>query len=131
MKTSSSLKVNYRQWEQVFQPRMEGGLHSHAGMICDDADFITFLHNEEHFSIPANPGPYPATVDPDNVVMQAHQEAEDKVQVIEFDTYLGVAQSLHLKIGNKVDPEWLETMKSSTLSFTHKTPKEMINLLLC
>ena len=34
-----------------------------------------------------------------------------------------------MKIANTVEPEWLEAIKSLTLDFMHKTPKEMLNHL--
>jgi hypothetical protein len=42
-------------------------------------------------------------MDPTDVIMQSCQETELKIHVIEFETYLRVAQSLHLKITNAID----------------------------
>ena len=107
----------------------EGGLHGHISMIGDKTEYVSFSHNAEQFIVQTNPGPYPTTGDPTNVVMRARQVAEHKVEVIEFKTYLGVAQSLHLKVADAVKPEWLKTIKSPTLGFMHKTPKEMLDHL--
>ena len=53
-----------------------GSLHGHVGMIYNKTEFVTFLHNAEGFIIPSNPGPYPTTVDPTDVVVRARQVAE-------------------------------------------------------
>jgi hypothetical protein len=117
MKISPSLKEIYQLWQQVasIPTTNVGGLHSYVGMICNNADNISFSHNTESFSIPTNPGTYLTTVDPTNAIVRAHQEAKNKMKVIEFETYLWVARSLHLKIANTVDPEWLETIKNLPL----------------
>ena len=62
--------------------------------------------------------------------MRARQVAEHRQEVIEFETYLGLAQTLHNKIEQAVDPEWLEAIKSPTFGFTHLTPKQMLEHLL-
>ena len=54
---------------------------------------------------------------------------EHRQEIIEFETYLGVAQVLRKKIEQAVDKEWLEAIKSPTLGFTHLTPKAMLDHL--
>ena len=49
--------------------------------------------------------------------------------MIEFKTYLGVAQTLRNKIKSAVDPKWLDSIRSPTLAFTHLSPKQMLDHL--
>ena len=79
-----------------------GGFRGRVGRLCEGFDYSSFLHNAKSFTISTNPGPHPTT--PTNANMRAQQEAEHKVHVIEFGTYFGVAQSMHLKIANPIDP---------------------------
>jgi hypothetical protein len=39
---------------------------------------------------------------------------------------LGLLNPYVLKNANAIDPEWLKAIKSPTLGFTHKTPKEIL-----
>ncbi|KAL7474243.1 hypothetical protein ACHAWX_000022, partial [Stephanocyclus meneghinianus] len=49
--------------------------------------------------------------------------------MIEFETDLGVAQTLHNKIESTVDAEWLESIHSPTLAFMHLSSKQMMDHL--
>eukprot|EP01082_Thalassiosira_pseudonana_P004637 g4040.t1 g4040 contig15:204992-206117(-) len=66
-----------------------GGQHGHVGMIIDDAEYILFSHNAARFVTPTNPGPYPATVDPDAAIqilayLRAHGGDLDHLDVTEL-----------------------------------------------
>jgi hypothetical protein len=58
------------------------------------------------------------TVNTNNPVVRGLQIAEHKQEVIKFKTYLGVAQMLHNKIEQAIDPKWLEVIRSPCL-FSH------------
>lgn len=47
----------------------------------------------------------------------------------EFDTYLGVANALRKKVREAIDPEWLESIRHTSMGFSHPTSKQMINHL--
>ena len=70
-----------------------GGQHGHAGMIFPKAEYITFLHNAKRFVVLTNPGPYPANVNPNAIILE-RQVAEHKAQQAEFETYQGVMNFL-------------------------------------
>ena len=57
-----------------------GGLHKHVGMITVDAFYCTFLYGGDPFTIPMNPGPYPAMVNPDAAVCE-QQVVKHKAEV--------------------------------------------------
>eukprot|EP00804_Cyclotella_cryptica_P023556 CCRYP_018914-RA/>CCRYP_018914-RA protein AED:0.41 eAED:0.42 QI:0/0/0/1/0/0/2/0/281 len=88
-----------------------GGSHGHMGMLIEDAEYRTFSANGEPFTIPTNPG-------------------QHKLEVKEFETYLGVANGLWKKIREAIDPEWLESIRHTSMGFAHLTPKQMIDHLL-
>ena len=52
------------------------GEHGHVGMVVEDAEYITFSRSGASFQVPTNPGPYPASVDPDKIICE-RQIAED------------------------------------------------------
>ena len=105
-----------------------GGSHGHIGMLLEDAEYTAFSTGGTPFTVPTNPGPYPATVDPDAVIRE-RQIAEHKYEIKEFETYLGVENALRNKIIKAIDGEWLEGIRHSTVGFTHKTPFEMLEHL--
>ncbi len=47
-----------------------GREHGHVGMVVNEAEYVTFSKNGTKFLVPANPGPYPTTVDPDKVIQE-------------------------------------------------------------
>eukprot|EP00804_Cyclotella_cryptica_P011218 CCRYP_007736-RA/>CCRYP_007736-RA protein AED:0.38 eAED:0.38 QI:0/-1/0/1/-1/1/1/0/375 len=106
-----------------------GGSHGHMGMLIKDAEYPTFSTNGEPFTIPTNPGAYPLNPDNDAIIRE-RQVAEHKLEVKEFETYLGVANGLRKKIREAVDPEWLESIRHTSMGFAHLTPKQMIDHLL-
>ena len=105
-----------------------GGQHRHDGMIIPDMQYITFLHNAEHFILPTNPGPYPTVVDPDPVICE-RQVAKHKAEYKEFETCLGCEHTTHQKIVGAVDPKWLEALHDSILRFMHVSPMQMLEHL--
>jgi hypothetical protein len=64
MKMLPNLKVILAMAEEHSSNKWRN-LHGQLGMICEEAEYITFSHNVKCFTIPANPGPYLTTVDPD------------------------------------------------------------------
>ena len=105
-----------------------GGQHGHVGMIIDEAEYILFSHNAARFVTPTNPGPYPATVDPDAAIRE-RQVAEHKAEKAEFETYLGVENFLRKAIIKVVDPEWIAELESESMGFNHRSPKEILAYL--
>jgi len=47
-----------------------GREHGHVGMVVKDAKYITFSRSGASFQVPTNPGPYPASVDPDKIICE-------------------------------------------------------------
>ena len=105
------------------------GLHGHVEMLLDDAKYQAFLNGGAVFRAPTNPAAYPTTVDQNNAVVRAWQVAKHKQQMIEFETYLCISQTLWNKIEQAIDLELLEAIWSPTLAFTTLTQKEMIKHL--
>ena len=105
-----------------------GGSHGHMGMLIEDAEYRTFSTNGDPFTIPTNPGAYP--LNPSNdAITRERQIAEHKMEVKEFETYLGVANALRKKIREAIDPEWLESIRHTSMGFSHLTPMQMIEHL--
>ncbi|KAL7480082.1 hypothetical protein ACHAW6_005786 [Cyclotella cf. meneghiniana] len=105
------------------------GSHDHVGMLLNEAEYVAFLTGGACFITPMNPGLYPTVVNLNDPVERAQQVVEHKQEMIKFKTYLGAAQSLHNKIESTIDPEWLESIHSPTLAFTHLSPKQMLDCL--
>jgi hypothetical protein len=70
-----------------------GGSHGHIGMIIDDAEYRTFSTGGAPFNVPTNPGPYPATVDPDPAIRE-RQVAEVKPKKTSLRLTLGSSMQL-------------------------------------
>ncbi len=51
-----------------------GREHGYVGMVIEEAEYITFSRAGTQFLIPTNPGPYPATVDTDNLFVNAKSQ---------------------------------------------------------
>jgi hypothetical protein len=105
-----------------------GGEHGHAGMVVEEAEYITFSRNAERFMVPTNPGPYPTSVDSDKIIRE-RQIAEHKVEVIEYETYLGVENHLRRMIVKSLDHEWLAEVESKTMGFNHLSAKALMTHL--
>ena len=105
-----------------------GGSHGHIGMLINDTEYRTFSTRGEPFVIPTNPGAYP--LNPSNdAIKRERQVAEHKMEVKEFEIYLGVTNGLRKKIREAVNPEWLESIRHVTMGFSHLTPMQMIDHL--
>jgi hypothetical protein len=65
-----------------------------------------------------------------DAIIRERQVAEHKLEVKEFETYLGVANGLRKKIREAIDPEWLKSIRHTSMGFAHLTPKQMIDHLL-
>ena len=63
--------------------------------------------------VPTNPGPYPSTVDPDPVIHE-RQIAEHKVEIVEYETYLGIENYLRRMIVKSVGHKWIAEVESKT-----------------
>lgn len=105
-----------------------GGDHGHIGMILDDTEYTSFSTGATSFVTPRNPGPFPTTVST-NEVDRLRQLAEHKQLIIEYETYQGCLQATRTKIIQAIDPEWLASLRSERLGFTHRTPIELLTHL--
>jgi hypothetical protein len=105
-----------------------GGEHGHVGMVVNEAEYITFSKNGTKFLVPTNLGPYPTTVDPDNVIRE-RQIAEHKAECIEYKTYLGIENYLCRMIVKSINHKWLAKIKSETMGFNHLSPKALLSHL--
>jgi hypothetical protein len=98
------------------------------GMLINDAEYRTFSTNGDPFTVLMNPGAYPMNPSNDAIIRE-RQIAEHKMEIKEFETYLGVANALCKKIWDAVDPEWLESIRHTSMGFVHLTPMQMIDHL--
>ena len=105
-----------------------GGEHGHVGMVVEQAEYVTFSRGGAPFVVPTNPGPYPATVDPDPVIRE-RQIAEHKAEIVEYETYLGVENYLRRMIVKSVDHEWIAEVESETMGFNHLSPLQLLTHL--
>ena len=105
-----------------------GGEHGHIGMVVKDAKYITFSRSGASFQVPTNPGPYPASVDPDKIIRE-RQIAEHKAEIVEYKTYLGVENFLRRMIVKLLDHKWLAEVESETIGFNHLSPKALLSHL--
>ncbi len=97
-------------------------------MIIPDAQYTLFSHNAEPFQVITNPGPYPATVDPD-ILIRERQIAEHKAEIAEFQTYQGVENFLCKAIVKAIDPEWLAEIEDENVGFNHLSPRQLLDHL--
>ncbi len=105
-----------------------GGEHGHVGMVIKEAEYITFSRAGTQFLIPTNPGPYPATIDTDKLVLEC-QIAEHKAECIKYETYLGVENNLRRMIVKSINHEWLAEVESKTMGFNHLSSKALLTHL--
>ncbi|KAL7489366.1 LOW QUALITY PROTEIN: hypothetical protein ACHAW6_016078 [Cyclotella cf. meneghiniana] len=96
-------------------------------MLLNDAEYIAFLTGGAQFITPTNPGPYLTVVDLNNPVVRAQQVAEHKQELIEFETDLGVTQTLCNKIESAVDPELVHPLPDFGIHALE--PEEMLDHL--
>jgi len=108
--------------------RNGGGEHGHVGTVIDEAEYITFSNGGAKFVVPANPGPYPATVDTDKAIRE-RQIAEHTAECNEYETYLGIKNYLRRMIVKSIDHAWLSEVESETMGFNHLSPKGLITHL--
>lgn len=106
-----------------------GGNHGHVGMVVEESEYITFSNGNVTFDAPSNPGAYPTTVDENNAAKREEQVAKHKEQKEVFLTHEAVAHAIRTTIVNCVDEEWLAELRSETMGFNHRTPKEMLEHL--
>jgi len=105
-----------------------GGEHGHVGMVVKDAKYINFSRSGASFQVPTNPGPYPASIDPDKIICE-RQIAEHKAEIIENETYLGLENYLRRMIVKSLDHKWLAEVESETMGFNHLSPKALLSHL--
>ncbi|KAL7482959.1 hypothetical protein ACHAW6_008609 [Cyclotella cf. meneghiniana] len=105
-----------------------GGQNRHVGLIIDDAEYITFSHNGEHFINLVNPWPYLAVVD-NNVAIRELQIAEHKAEYNEYLTCKAVKDFLRKAIVKSVDEEWITELVSETMGYQQRYPRELIQHL--
>ena len=106
-----------------------GGHHGHIGMLFEESEYIVFSNGNSQFTMPVNPGAYPATVNKNNAVIHEWQIAEHKASIAEFEMYLGVESFLRKKIVESVEPAWLTALKIKMIGFNTCTPKQLIDHL--
>ena len=97
-------------------------------MVVDEAEYITFSRNGIKFLVPTNPGPYPKTVNLDNIIHE-RQLAEHKAECEAYETYLGVENYLRRMIVKSINHEWLAEIESETMGLNHLSPKALLTHL--
>eukprot|EP00804_Cyclotella_cryptica_P025977 CCRYP_002794-RA/>CCRYP_002794-RA protein AED:0.40 eAED:0.40 QI:0/0/0/1/0/0.5/2/0/349 len=127
-KDLSKLKLELSEGLASIPTLNGGGHHGHIGLIIPNAEYTTFSNGNAPYNIVNNPGPYPATVDPDPLVRE-RQIAEHKAEVKEYETQLGVASWAWKAIVGAVDKEWLPEIRNPHVGFNHKSPLELLTHL--
>eukprot|EP00804_Cyclotella_cryptica_P022255 CCRYP_017925-RA/>CCRYP_017925-RA protein AED:0.39 eAED:0.39 QI:0/-1/0/1/-1/1/1/0/386 len=105
-----------------------GGAHGHIGMIIPDTEYVLFSTGGAQFLEPTNPGPYPTAVDPDAAIRE-RQVAEHKAELQEFEMYCAVKIALRNELVKCIDEEWIKELKSETMGYNHRSPREMLDYL--
>ena len=96
--------------------------------VVEYAEYITFFRSGASFQVPTNPGPYPASVDQDNIIRKC-QIAEHKAEIVKYETYLGFENYLHRMIVKSLDHKWLAEVESKMMGFNHLSPKALLSHL--
>ena len=107
---------------------LDGGNHGHGGLIVEATKYLTMAG--EAFTIPPNPGIYPATFAAGALAgTRAQAEAEHKEKVAQYEILKGVEQALKDIILEAVKHGYLMEIEDETLSFLNQTPRQMIDHL--
>jgi hypothetical protein len=106
-----------------------GGNHGHAGIIVDDAKYLTMTRGIQ-FITPINPVAYPTNIagNTTNAVC-SRKEAMHKTLVRVYEIYCGVEQALKDIILETVEKDYLLEIEDEVLGYLNQTPKQMITHL--
>ena len=92
-----------------FPSELGGGLHGHAGLVKNDADYEIFAPGTP-FVVPANPGVYPLGNIP--AAQRGQREAEHKELQTQFQTCIGASKGLKDLILQAVDEDFLLELRA-------------------
>ena len=109
-----------------FPSELGGGLHGHAGLVKNAADYALFAPGTP-FNVPANPGHYPQGPIP--AVQRAQREAEHKALIVQFQTCIGVSKGLKDLILQVVEEDFLLELRDPVIAYLNVTPLQMLTHL--
>jgi len=109
-----------------FPSELGGGLHGHAGLVKNDADYEIFAPGTP-FVVPANPGVYPLGNIP--AAQRGQREAEHKALQTQFQTCIGASKGLKDLILQAVDKDFLLELRAEGIAYLNVTPLQMLTHL--
>ena len=109
-----------------FPSELGGGLHGHAGLVKNDADYEIFAPGTP-FVVPANPGVYPLGNIP--AAQRGQREAEHKALQTQFQTCIGASKGLKDLILQAVDEDFLLELRAEGIAYLNVTPLQMLTHL--
>ena len=109
-----------------FPSELGGGLHGHAGLVKNDADYEIFAPGTP-FVVPANPGVYPLGNIP--AAQRGQREAEHKALQTQFQTCIGASKGLKDLILQAVDEDFLLELQAEGIAYLNVTPLQMLTHL--
>jgi hypothetical protein len=109
-----------------FPSELEGGIHGHAGLVKNVADYKIFAPGMP-FIVPANPGVYPLENIP--AAQCGQREAEHKTLVAQFQTCVGASKGLKDFILQAVDEDFLFELQAKGIAYLNVTPVQMLTHL--
>ena len=109
-----------------FPSELGGGLHGHAGLVKNEADYELFAPGTP-FVVPANPGVYPLGNIP--AAQRGQREAEHKALQTQFQTCIGASKGLKDLILQAVDEDFLLELRAEGIAYLNVTPLQMLTHL--
>lgn len=109
-----------------FPSELGGGLHGHAGLVKNDADYEIFAPGTP-FVVPANPGVYPLGNIP--AAQRGQREAEHKALQTQFQTCIVASKGLKDLILQAVDEDFLLELRAEGIAYLNVTPLQMLTHL--
>ena len=106
-----------------FPSELGGGLHGHAGLVKNEADYELFAPGTP-FVVPANPGVYPLGNIP--AAQRGQREAEHKALQMQFQTCIGASKGLKDLILQAVDEDFLLELRAEGIAYLNVTPLQML-----
>ena len=92
------------------------GKHDYLGLLYNNAEYITFFHNDVIFIQPMHPGTYLANA-PMDEGDQCQAAADHKAELEMYYKYLGVNSGLKQLVLNAVEKSWLTKLEDKYLVF--------------
>jgi hypothetical protein len=104
-----------------------GGKLGHIGIVVPESQYVA-LSKDPKLDRPVHPGAYPATAS-DNKKICEKEVAENKAEVIEFETYMACKAWAHQAIVKAVDKEWVSKKHDKDIGYQAMEPLELLDHL--